>query len=215
MFQYHQIPPGRDFKAGKSGKNLKGLPAAMLLAAAMALLFQIGCSSAKKSGQAARPKDKQEAGRSTAESSTLGATVMNEDFDPMTLKASEFRLERKFQPAAESLSTAAGGRKSDTLAVTTAPVDTSWHTAPGYRVQLLQTQDTKLARATVREAILALNTEVEIIYEAPYYKVRAGQFTNRYDAEQLQNLASDKGYANCWVVRTQVKVRASDLLNQK
>jgi len=47
------------------------------------------------------------------------------------------------------------------------------------------------------------------------HKLRAGRFVNRDDAEQLQNLATEKGYATCWVVRTQIKVRADELLNQK
>lgn len=125
----------------------------------------------------------------------------------MDLKAPEFRIPRK----------AAIG-KSDTLSLSTptpASVDTSWQTVPGFQVQLLQTEDAKLARSSVRDAILTLSVDVEMIYEAPYYKIRAGRFVNRYDAEQLQNLASEKGYVNCWVVRTQVKMRADELLNQQ
>lgn len=139
--------------------------------------------------------------------STISSIAQNEDFDPMTLKSPAFQIARKQVT-----------RKSDTLTVmpsSSTQADTSWQTVAGYQVQLLQTEDAKLARSTVREAILALNVDVETIYEAPYYKIRAGRFVNRYDAEQLQNLATDKGYANCWVVRTQVKVRASELLNPK
>jgi len=163
-----------------------------------------GCLSSKKVSRAEPSKTE----KPRPETRPAAAPVaQNEDFDPTTLKAPEFRIARK--PAA---------RKSDTLNVATtmpAKVDTSWQTVPGYQVQLLQTEDAKLARSTVREAILALNVDVETIYEAPYYKIRAGRFVNRYDAEQLQNLASEKGYVNCWVVRTPVKVRANELLNQK
>lgn len=165
----------------------------------VALAVTLSCSSAKKVERTNKPAP--EAGRSKSEAST----ILNEDFDPMSLRAPEFRIPRKQVT-----------QSADTLTiVTSAPADTSWQTVPGYQVQLLQSEDAQLARETVKEAILALDTEVEIIYEAPYYKVRAGRFTNRYDAEQMQNLAVEKGYANCWVVRTQVKVRASDLLNQK
>ena len=187
----------------------------ILLAVAMMLLLQFGCSSTKKSTPATKPKS-ENTPRETKESPGPAA-AMNEDFDPMTLKTPEFHIERKPRPSLESSSMKGGVQRSDTVTISTAvaPIDTSWQTVPGFQVQLLQTEDAKLGRAVVRDAILALNTDVEIIYEAPYYKVRAGRFTNRYDAEQLQNLASEKGYANCWVVRTQVKVRASDLLNQK
>jgi hypothetical protein len=171
------------------------------LAFIFALAFIAGCSSSK---QVSRTEPAKTEPRPTPAPVQI---AQNEDFDPMTLKGSEFRIARK-QPV----------KKSDTLSVATpaaAKIDTSWQTVPGYQVQLLQTEDAKLARSTVREAILALNVDVETIYEAPYYKIRAGNFVNRYDAEQLQNLATEKGYANCWVVRTQVKVRADELLNQK
>jgi uncharacterized membrane protein len=168
-----------------------------------------GCSSSKPASrteprQTERPQNEKP---QPEKSSTPSSVAQNEDFDPMTLKAPAFRIARKQVT-----------RKSDTLNVTpssSAQADTSWQTVAGYQVQLLQTEDAKLARSTVREAILALNVDVETIYEAPYYKIRAGRFVNRYDAEQLQNLATEKGYANCWVVRTQVKVRANELLNPK
>jgi len=171
------------------------------------LFFFQSCSSSKPVSRT-EPTKTERPKPETRATPAPTQVVQNEDFDPMTLKVPEFQIARK-QPVV---------RKSDTLNVSTpfpAKVDTSWQTVPGYQVQLLQTEDAKLARSTVREAILALNVEVETIYEAPYYKIRAGNFVNRYDAEQLQNLATEKGYANCWVVRTQVKVRADELLNQK
>jgi hypothetical protein len=210
MSQYHQI--FSDYTLNCNPKILKPFGAIIMFAVATMLLFQLGCSSAKKSTQATKPKN-ENAQRGAKEAQS--PAVLNEDFDPLTLKAPEFRIERKPRPSFEISSMKGGVQKSDTVTTAVAPVDTSWQTVPGYQVQLLQTEDAKLGRAAVRDAILALNTDVEIIYEAPYYKVRAGRFTNRYDAEQLQNLASEKGYANCWVVRTQVKMRASDLLNQK
>jgi len=168
-----------------------------------------GCFSSKPASRTEPPQaERPQAEKPQPETrSTPASIAQNEDFDPMTLKAPAFRIARKKV-----------AQKSDTLNVTTSSstqVDTSWQTVAGYQVQLLQTEDAKLARSTVREAILALNVDVETIYEAPYYKIRAGRFANRYDAEQLQNLATDKGYANCWVVRTQVKVRANELLNPK
>jgi hypothetical protein len=175
-------------------------------ALAVALAIIIGCSSSKKVERVEKPPPSTTAGGETSRPDG----ILNEDLDPMTLQAPEFRVPRR------QAARAAAEARRDTLAILRpAPTDTSWQKVPGYQVQLLQTEDAQLARETVKDAILALETDVEIIYEAPYYKVRAGRFTSRYDAEQLQNLAEEKGYANCWVVRTQVKVRASDLLNQK
>lgn len=173
---------------------------------AVSFLFGYGCSGSKSTSRTepARVERKPEEKPPAAPA----YVAQNEDFDPLLLNAPEFRIARK--------STAL--KKIDTLKISapaSAKADTSWQTVAGYQVQLLQTEDAKQARATVREAVLALNVEVETFYEAPYYKIRAGRFVNRYDAEQLQNLATDKGYANCWVVRTQIKVRANELLNQK
>jgi hypothetical protein len=189
--------------------RLVSLRFTLLAAFIAALAFGSGCQSSKQVSRAEPPKaEKPNPEKPQPETRPAPAQVaQNEDFDPMTLKAPEFRIARK-----------KAASKSDTLSVsiqTPTKVDTSWQAVPGYQVQLLQTEDAKLARSTVREAILALNVDVETIYEAPYYKIRAGRFVNRYDAEQLQNLATEKGYANCWVVRTQVRVRANELLNQK
>lgn len=170
----------------------------------LTLALSLGCSGAKSTSRTepARVEKTPEVKPQTSSA----YVAQNEDFDPLLLKAPEFRIARK--PTAL--------KQVDTLKISPsflAKVDTSWQIVPGYQVQLLQTEDAKQARATVREAVLALNVEVETFYEAPYYKIRAGRFVNRYDAEQLQNLATDKGYVNCWVVRTQIKVRANELLN--
>lgn len=173
------------------------------LVLAVLLTLSAGCSSSKKVGRAEKPPvaPKTEPARGAAEAES----ALNESFDPMTLQAPGFGIPHK-QLA----------KNADPLAnLKPTPIDTSWQTVTGYQVQLLQTDDARLARETVKEAILMLDKDVEIVFEAPYYKVRAGRFTSRYDAEQLQNLAADKGYANSWVVRTQVKVRASELLNPK
>jgi hypothetical protein len=177
-----------------------------LMAFVVALFCGAGCLSSQKASRSEPPKT-EKSKPETRQAPAPAQAVQNEDFDPLNLKAPEFRIPRK--PAIE---------KSDTVSVSTptsASVDTSWQTVPGYQVQLLQTEDAKLARSSVRDAIITLNVDVEMIYEAPYYKIRAGRFVNRYDAEQLQNLASEKGYVNCWVVRTQVKMRADELLNQQ
>jgi len=202
------MPPNCQ-KLGSPSRAATGSCTVLLAALIAAFAGLPGCFSSKPASRTEPPKaERPQAEKPQPETrSTPASITQNEDFDPMTLKAPAFRIARKQVT-----------RKSDTLTVTpsnSTQVDTSWQTVAGYQVQLLQTEDAKLARSTVREAILALNVDVETIYEAPYYKIRAGRFVNRYDAEQLQNLATEKGYANCWVVRTQVKVRANELLNPK
>jgi hypothetical protein len=130
--------------------------------------------------------------------------MLNEDFDPLTLKEPELQIPPKPRV-----------NQNDAQPVIAAAVaDTSMVQVVGYQVQILQTEDADLARAAVRDAAIVLSTAVAYVFDSPYFKVRAGNFVNRYDAEQLQELALFKGYASAWVVRTMVKVRASELERQ-
>lgn len=133
----------------------------------------------------------------------------DESFDPMSVKDIAFSVPRKTEKKMVQSQTAIP------VPADTAATDTSWVTVQGYQLQLLQTENGSQARETMRNAILDLNTDVEIVYDAPNYKLRAGRFLNRYDAERLQSLADEKGYVNSWVVRTPVRVRAYELQDQR
>ncbi len=133
----------------------------------------------------------------------------DESFDPTSVKDVAFTIPRKTEKKMVQSQTAVP------VSVDTTASDTSWVTVQGYQLQLLQTENGAQVRETLRTAILDLNTEVEIVYDAPYYKLRAGKFLNRYDAELLQSVADAKGYANSWVVRTPIKVRAFELQEQR
>lgn len=129
------------------------------------------------------------------------ADSLNEDFDPLSLHETEFKIPSK------NLS----GEKEVQPVVEASEADTSLVEVTGYQVQILQTEDAALARATVRDAAVVLATAVALTFDSPYFKVRAGNFVNRFEAEQLQELAAAKGYASAWVVRTKVKVRMTEL----
>ncbi len=133
----------------------------------------------------------------------------DESFDPTSVKEVAFTIPHKTEKKMVQSQTAVP------IPADTAATDTSWVTVQGYQLQLLQTENGSLARETLRNAILDLNIDAEIVYDAPYYKLRAGRFLNRYDAERLQSLADEKGYANSWVVRTPVRVRAYELQDQR
>lgn len=78
-------------------------------------------------------------------------------------------------------------------------------TIPGFRVQILLTQDIEHAQQT-KENITPLLTEewVYIVYDSPNYKVRVGDFTDRSSANQLGKKLIDAGYKNAWVVPDRV-----------
>ncbi|MCA9731878.1 MAG: SPOR domain-containing protein [Deferribacteres bacterium] len=79
----------------------------------------------------------------------------------------------------------------------------------GYRVQILQTQDSEDARTVQNDAIVQLDADVYSIFDSPYYKIRVGDFTVRADAEELLQRAIDKGYKSSWIVRTKIKASTS------
>ncbi|RME00906.1 MAG: SPOR domain-containing protein, partial [Calditrichaeota bacterium] len=85
------------------------------------------------------------------------------------------------------------------------PTDTSAaKTMLGYRVQILQTEDAEEARMVQKDAILALDADVYLIYDNPYYKVRVGDFASRYEAETFLEKVVKKGYSSAWIVRTRI-----------
>lgn len=187
----------------------------------LVLLGLAGCSASRTASKPERPATTRTAPRpttpatrpATAPANTPAADpagmAYDESFDPSTLREPAFDVPPKL-PREQVQSQSFVQVQTDTAAG-----DTSWVTVPGYQLQLLQTEDGQQAREAMKIAIFDLDTEVQVIYEPPYYKVRAGRFVNRYDAERLQKLADEKGYTYAWVVRTLVRVRAYELSNQQ
>lgn len=173
-------------------------------------LSAFGCASKTKVEKKSPETTRKPAPAVTAPAAQQASAVKyDESFDPATVKDAAFTIPRKTEKKMVQSQTTLPAPAD------TAASDTSWVTVQGYQLQLLQTENGAQARETLRTAILDLGTDVEIVYDAPYYKLRAGKFLNRYDAELLQSLADSKGYANSWVVRTPIKVRAFELHEQR
>lgn len=173
---------------------------------AIVVLFALGCASKTKVVKKTPEVTRRPA--PTTPATQQQSSGYDESFDPASVREVPFTIPRKTEKKLVQSQTALPVPADTTAA------DTSWITVQGYQLQLLQTENGAQARETLRNAILDLSTDVEIVYDAPYYKLRAGKFLNRYDAERLQSLADEKGYANSWVVRTPIKVRAYELQEQ-
>lgn len=74
----------------------------------------------------------------------------------------------------------------------------------GFRVQLIAAADRVEAETFAREARARLGVAVHIDFEAPYYKVRAGDFLDRADALAMRDRARANGYEGAWVTATRV-----------
>lgn len=121
--------------------------------------------------------------------------TIDESFDPTGLKEEEIQIKKSRSTEAKSNFDSSILNKTETLQ----------DNAQGYRVQICAVSDEFQARDIQKEAILKFNEKVYLIYDSPYYKVRVGNCTTRYDADQLQKLAEEKGFADSWVVKTKVK----------
>ena len=89
--------------------------------------------------------------------------------------------------------------KKDTLQILTSTA--SYNTTPGFRVQILTTQNLTEAIAMKAKADSLLpNYNIYIVYDSPYYKVRVGDFRARYEANQAVSYIANHGFPNAWSV---------------
>ncbi len=89
--------------------------------------------------------------------------------------------------------------KKDTLEIITS--SGSYNTVPGFRIQLLTTQNLSEAIGMKAKAdSLLANYNIYIVYDSPYYKVRVGDFRARYEANQAIGYIADHGFPNAWSV---------------
>ncbi|MFQ5708296.1 MAG: SPOR domain-containing protein [bacterium] len=121
---------------------------------------------------------------------------MDERFDPTTLNDEDIIIEE---------TQGRGSAVEDILASSSETAADSVVT--GYRVQLIQTSDPEEAREVQKGAILRFDADVYRVFDAPFYKVRVGDFVNWYDAQKLQKVAIAKGYREAWVIRTKINLK--------
>ena len=74
-------------------------------------------------------------------------------------------------------------------------------TIPGFRVQVLFTQEIDEANRT-RDSLSSLLPDdwIYIVYDVPYYKVRVGNFADRPSANQILKKLTGLGYTDAWIV---------------
>ena len=76
---------------------------------------------------------------------------------------------------------------------------------PGFRVQIFSSTSIDEANAKVAEVRGILPMEwFYVVYDAPAYKIRAGNFLKRFDADKFVRQLSDRGYRDAWVVPEKV-----------
>jgi hypothetical protein len=85
------------------------------------------------------------------------------------------------------------------------PVISEPVTRQGYRVQIAAYTSQMQANSVADRARGMLGRSVYVQYMAPYYKVRVGNFTSKYEATQYKNqLRSTTSYGGAWVVPSEI-----------
>ncbi len=77
----------------------------------------------------------------------------------------------------------------------------------GFRIQLLSTKDLENAtrsKAMAQERLSNLPLKFYLEFDSPYYKVRAGDFKTREEAESMRGIIRSRGYPQAWIVKTKV-----------
>ncbi len=133
-------------------------------------------------------------------SSKAGAEgLINENFNPLILNDDDLTVKKDTSAEVKS-------DYSESFMSKMEDSTTGEKIVNGYRVQICAVSDKEVARDTQREAILKFLENTYLIYDSPYYKVRIGDCTTRFEADKLQKLAIDKGFNDAWVVKTKVKM---------
>lgn len=134
----------------------------------------------------------QESGKATEEEiRSFESTFQPSDFDPMR----ERPVDRT-------------PRQVDTVSVIeedTPSAPPSMEMVQGFRVQVFSTTSIDAARAKRLEFEAEFPNEwFYLEYHAPTYKLRAGNFQTRFEAERFARLLTDQGHREAWTVPEKV-----------
>ena len=75
----------------------------------------------------------------------------------------------------------------------------------GFRVQVLATSTRGNADRLRDELTNEYGEDIYVVFEAPNYKVRIGNFIDRRQAEKLRLELINKGYPSSWIIRTRIE----------
>lgn len=119
----------------------------------------------------------------------------NTTFDPSLLIDPEPRWPEILNPLTAS----------DTKVNAVKSLDSNITEIEGFRVQVFATQDRNRADQLQRELVLKFDEKVYIIFEAPNYKLRVGDFLDRENAEKLRMRLVSLDFPSSWIVRTRIQ----------
>jgi len=143
-----------------------------------------------------------------------GGTTRNESSAGSTVDSDELAAyEAEFRPSEYDADLDEYFRKSITDSVATTPVDSQIveqepepEFIQGFRVQLFSSTDFEEANMKKAEAeALFPEEKFYVVYDAPVYKIRGGNFRTRFEADKLSKRLGEHGYRNAWIVPDKIE----------
>ena len=116
-----------------------------------------------------------------------------------------FRPSEYDQPVRDFFPETRGPTGKDTTTATSDLPPRSQELIQGYRVQIFTTSG--YDDVTAMKEMLESQFPDEwfyIVYDAPTYKLRVGNFLERYEADRFVRLVAEKGHKDAWVVPERV-----------
>ena len=78
-------------------------------------------------------------------------------------------------------------------------------TQEGYRLQIFESSSVEETNRTLQKFERSLKDSVYMVFEAPLYKLRLGNFVTKKEAEKQKENLNKKGYKNIWIVRSRIE----------
>jgi len=79
------------------------------------------------------------------------------------------------------------------------------NTQDGYRLQIYETSQVDDANRYLKKSQKALPDSVYMIFEAPLYKIRYGNFVTKKEADIQKTKLKRSGYKDVWIVKSRIE----------
>jgi len=83
--------------------------------------------------------------------------------------------------------------------------NTRFTTQDGFRLQVFESSSAEEAKRILRKFDRALPDSLYLVFEAPLYKIRYGNFVTKNQADATKETLVKKGYKNIWIVRSRIE----------
>ena len=77
-------------------------------------------------------------------------------------------------------------------------------TREGFRLQIFESSSADDANRVLKKFNKSFSDSLYMIFEAPLYKIRYGNYITKQQAEDVKKDLRNKGYKNIWVVKSRI-----------